>query len=179
MLRSLFSRFLLAAALCVAVIPPAASADLADVPTPGAACGQPGAGGSLLIGAVIGTTEVNGIAQPRTVLDMNAISGFSSKNTMGTGTQYAGLEPVGWVYRDDQHNFWFQKAPSVRLDRPFGGSTLRDVIARSFGVPPDMGADAMPMGISPGALDEHFQASPCFLHGDQFYPHEINPSASP
>jgi hypothetical protein len=163
----------------VALVPAFARADLADAPTPGAACGQPGANGSLLIGATVGTTEINGIAQPRTVLEMNAISGFSSKTTMGTGTQYAGLETIGWVYRDDQHNFWFQKAPSVRLDRPFGGSTLRDVIARSFGVPTDIGSDALPMGISPGELNDHFQAAPCFVHGDQFYPHEINPSASP
>lgn len=165
----------LAACLSLTLVPAAARSQQAGAPMAGSACGQPAATTSLRVGAVLGTSEVDGVPHSRTVLDMNAIVATTNGAVAGT----AGLVTIGWVYRDDQHNFWFQKVTDAPLDLSLGGSPLRDIIARSFGVPRAIGPAALPMGIGPGDLDAHLLAAPCFALGDRFYPNEITPPKPP
>ena len=172
----ILSRALIALPLCVASFALPARADLAAVPTRGAVCGQEGATGSLAIGAVVGSVEVNGVSFDRKVSDMNALTIFQSDNLMGSGPRYVGSQPLGWVYRDEMGAYWLQVSPGAKPTKALSAEAIRDELMHSFGVAPAAGADSVPIGNSPGVLDgKHVQASPCFEHGDRFYPNETLP----
>ncbi len=170
------ARALLAFSVCAMVAASAARADLSPVPTRGAVCGVEGATGSLAIGSVVGSVELNGVAFDRKVADINALTIFASDNLMGSGSRYVGSQPLGWVYRDEMGAFWLQVSPGSKPSRALDESTIHDVLMQSFGVAPAPGTDSVPLGVSAGTLDDkHVQAAPCFQHGDRFYPHEMIP----
>jgi hypothetical protein len=170
------ARALPALTLCVATLAAPARADLAAVPTPGAFCGQEGATGSLAIGAVVGSVEVNGVSFDRKVSDINALTIFESDNLMGSGPRYVGSQPLGWVYRDEMGAYWLQVSPGAKPTKALSAEAIRDELVHSFGVSPAAGTDSVPIGNAPGTLDDkHVQASPCFEHGDRFFPHEALP----
>lgn len=143
-------------------------------PTTNATCQANDGQNSLAVGTTVGYANVNG--QPtaaRSVKDINALYGYSGMNIRG-GNGYTNLQTIGWVYEDNNGAYWFQENQNIAWTYSFGlGITAGDLIGASFGINSPPGKAAVSIGSTPGKLQSHETASPCFSEGAQFFPGEI------
>lgn len=144
-------------------------------PTQNVPCPSNDGSNSLAVGATVGYANINGGGQQaRSVADINAIYGFAGTNIINSSSYYTNLVTVGWVYKDNNGAFWFQQNSNLSWTYSLGGGiTVGNLISGSFGINSPPGKSAVSIGSSPGKIQAHEVASPCFSQGGQFFPGEI------
>jgi hypothetical protein len=125
-------------------------------PKQGVACPQNDSQESIPVGGTVGSANVNGTQQTRSVVDVNTVYSYSSSMIVNNQVTYTGLTPVGWTYLDDNGGFWFTATPPTS-------------------------SAAVPLGATPGTLGQGslvtsnpsltagITAAKCWKGGSAFY----------
>lgn len=143
-------------------------------PAPGQPCSQVDGTNSIPVGGTLGYANINGQQEARSVKDINQLFGFGSSNIVNGNVMYDNLQPIGWLYEDNNGAFWFQKDPNAQWSMSLsGGVTLGGIVSAGLGITPPTGQTAVSVGSTPGSLAQNEAASPCWSQGGQFYPAEI------
>lgn len=146
----------------------------AGTPAPDRTCSQNDGTESIPVGGTLGYANINGQQVARSVKDVNQLFGFGSSNIINGTVMYDNLQPIGWLYEDNNGAFWFQKDPNAQWSLSLSaGVTLGGIVSAGLGITPPTGQAAVSVGSTPGSLAQNEEASPCWLQGQQFYPAEI------
>lgn len=147
-------------------------AEFSGPPVQGDSCASlNGSSHSLRVGDTVGTANVNGTAQLRSVKDINMLFSYVSGKTITPYARYFSDRSVGWVYEDNQGGFWFQKDSSTNWNLSFsGGVSLGSLISTGLSITPPTTDNPVPIGAKPGKIGRNLTAAKCFTGGAAFYP---------
>lgn len=140
-------------------------------PMPGIPCTSMSGANSIPVGDVVGSVVSGNPSErdERMVVDINTISIFANSKIEGPSKVFAGLRPVGWIYKDNGGQFWFQKDPSANWSTTVGiGLTLGGWFTLEFGITPPPDSATYPLGSSPGKTGDRGLDHRCFSDGSLF-----------